>query len=490
LDWGFGFIKNQKNIIMILPNNGTVIIIDDQPEDVKELIAALSKEKIPFVHYKEEDLSDLPETPIENVRLIFLDLELVTDSYIGSKNITAPIKTRLIKILKPQTPYALVIWSKKESEYKKAILKDFENEFSAYKPIFCTSLPKSDIIGKKGAINRIKNELETEIKRFKSFNAFLIWESIVNESAGKLTNGVTTLYPPDQNWDNKTRFLLYKLAEAYSGKAIKGFSDIKQLKNALYTLTLSFTENIENLIDQRIDDLFKDLISDKEQDVDNFTTVINKLLLISDGSDDISQPGNLFFPREESSLRHQNNEKKFVEGKEAITRIPSEKQKFAMEGLEKNYRSERQNIEEFISETNKVTNEIVVSGLHETVYKDEKLKNEILDTVIPIKLNITPLCDYAQEKAKLFRILPGVLIKSSYRNNLNLSSAYLYSSDANFRIEGIDYMFLYDFRFLYSLNKKKMNGYIVKYRLKQQLLSDIQVKLGAHVNRSGVLYIS
>ncbi len=203
---------------MILPNNGKVVIIDDQPKDVIELISALSKEKVPFVHYKEEDLSDLPDTPIENVRLIFLDLELITDTYISVKNITSPIKTRLMRVLKPHTAYALIIWSKKENEYKQALLDDFETEFSAYKPIFHTSLPKADIIGKKGAMDKIKKELKIEISKFKSFNAFLIWESIVNESSGKLTNEIASLYPPNTEWDNKTKFLLYKLAVAYSGK--------------------------------------------------------------------------------------------------------------------------------------------------------------------------------------------------------------------------------------------------------------------------------
>ena len=475
---------------MILPNNGSVIIIDDQPEDVKELIGALSKEKIPFVHYKEEDLSDLPDSPFENVRLIFLDLELITNVYVDPKNITGPIKTRLMKIIKPGTPYALVIWSKKENDYKDAILKDFETEFIAYKPIFCTSLPKGDIIGKAGAIERIKAELEAEIANFKSFNAFLIWEAMVNESSGKLTNEIVSLYPPDKDWNDKTKFLLYKLAEAYSGKAVHGFPDTKQLKNALYTLTLSFTENIENLIDKRIGSSFSGLISSKEHHVDNFVTVINKLLLISDGNNDITQPGNLFLSKEQLEIQAKKNEDEFARAKERISKIPKERQEDALSREEKSYKKQKLSIEELVAGGLKVSNDIVVSALHETAYKNDKLRREILQTTVSIKLNITPLCDYAQEKATLFRILPGVMIKSEYRQHLNSSTAYAYSSDADFRIDGIDYMFQFDFRYLYSLKKEAMSGFVVKYRLKQQLLSDIQVKLGAHINRSGVLYIS
>lgn len=475
---------------MILPNNGKVIIIDDQPKDVIELIAALSKEKVPFVHYKEEDLSDLPETPIENVRLVFLDLELITDTYVDSKNITAPIKTRLIRVLKPNTPYALVIWSKKESTYKDALIKDFEGEFSNYKPIFHTSLPKAEIIGQSGAMSRIKKELEKEIAKFKSFNAFLIWESIVNESSGKLTNEITSLFPSDSNWDKKTKFLLYKLAIAYSGKAADGFPDIKQLKNALYTLTMSISESIESSIDKQINESFKGLISNEIQKIDNFTSVINKLLLLSDINDDVRQPGNLYFPYEEQSLVFQKNEESFTKSITKVSLISADKKSVALEGIQKRYNSEKEKIEVATAVIKKTTNNIVASGLKEIVNKDDTLQKEILENAIPIELNITPLCDYAQEKAKRYRILPCAMVKSVYRDHLNTSPAYLYITDADIRIDGVDYLMLFDFRFLYTLNKTEIESRIVKYRLKQQLLSDIQIKLGAHVNRSGVLFVT
>jgi hypothetical protein len=475
---------------MILPNNGKVVIIDDQPKDVIELISALSKEKVPFVHYKEEDLSDLPDSPIENVRLIFLDLELITDTYLSAKNVTSPIKTRLMRVLKPHTAYALIIWSKKENDYKQALLDDFENEFSAYKPIFHTSLPKADIIGKKGAMDKIKKELKIEISKFKSFNAFLIWESIVNESSGKLTNEIASLYPPNNEWDNKTKFLLYKLAVAYSGKTVKNFDEIQQLKNALYTLTLTFTDNIDNSIDKLINRAFSDLISSTEQHINDFTTVINKLLLISDGNDDVTQPGNLFFPDVELQVRDGKNENDYISRKSACFKIPEEKQEIALSGIEKSYKSEKQKIKETIASTKKTNNEITVSALKESSYSDEVLVKQILDSVVPIELNITPLCDYAQEKAKRYRILPGVMIKSLYREHLNFSPSYLYISDADFRIDNCDYLLIFDFRFLYSLLKKELEGKIVKFRLKQQLLSDIQIKLGSHVNRSGVVFVN
>ncbi len=255
-------------------------------------------------------------------------------------------------------------------------------------------------------------------------------------------------------------------------------------------MTLTFTDNIDNSIDKLINKSFSDLISSTEQHIDDFTTVMNKLLLISDGNDDVTQPGNLFSPDMEIQIRNCKNEDDLIKRKTGISRIPEAEQKDALSGIEKSYKYEKQKIKEAIASSKKTINEITVSALKESLYSDEVLIKQILETVVSIELNITPLCDYAQEKAKRYRILPGVMIKSGYREHLNFAPSYLYISDADFRIDNVDYLFLFDFRFLYSLVKKEMEEKIVKCRLKQQLLSDIQIKLGSHVNRSGVVFVN
>jgi hypothetical protein len=474
---------------MILPNNGKVVIIDDIFSEVKDLISALSKEKVSYLFYTSLDGSDLPTEPIDNVRLVFLDLE-ITDIPVSKKDITGPIKTRLQKIIFPNTPYVLIIWSKKQSKYLAALKNDFEDEFKNYKPIILLALPKKKLISSKNPIGVILEALTEKFKKFKSFNAFLVWESIVNESSGKLTNEILTLYPANTSWDKKTKFILYKLAIAYSGKAADSFDDIKQLKNALYTLTYTYTDSIENLIDKVITNKFSGLISKDSKKIANFTSMINKLLLISESNDDATQPGNLFFCINESETLLQKNEDSFVQSKTNIAKLRKDIQASAISSKEKIYNKTKQEITEIISRRKKEFNEITVSSLNNNVYKNDILKTEILESIIGIELNITPLCDYAQEKAKCYRILPGVLIKSKYRKHINVKSSYLYLSDADFRIIDNDYLFLFDFRYLHSTSKVLLKLRSAKYRIKQQLLSDIQVKLGSHINRSGVLYVS
>lgn len=477
---------------MILPNNGKVVIIDDQPKDVIELIASLSKEKIPFVHYKEEDLSDLPETPIENVRLIFLDLQLVSDTYMPEKNITSPIKTRLMRIIKPRTPYALVIWSGKEDQYKKALLEDFESEFRDYKPIICTSLPKSNIIGKEGAMGKIKKELEAEIEKFKSFNAFLVWEAIVNEASGKLTNDLTSLYGVDDSWNDKTKYLLHKLSVAYAGKTTINHNDIAQLKNAMYTLSMTLSDNIENAINETIDSKFSGLISVIPQTINNLNSMVNKLLLISDSWDDSLQPGTLFFCIPELEYFIERNKEDWKARKQGIENLKPDKREVALSSTEKKFSQLESDLQKKINEKRALQNRITFDSLIEKIKKDKEnvdLRNAILSSSVGLEINITPLCDYAQEKAVLFRMLPGIMIKAKYREYINNNSAFTYKLDGDFRIDNVDYFILFDFRCLYAVEKKELSRRHVKYRIKQQLLSDIQVKLSSHINRAGVLFV-
>jgi hypothetical protein len=105
-----------------------------------------------------------------------------------------------------------------------------------------------------------------------------------------------------------------------------------------------------------------------------------------------------------------------------------------------------------------------------------------------IEVNITPLCDYAQNKAERYRLLPGVMIKSEYRKKLT-KTTFGYISDADFNINGDTYLLILDFRFLYSVLLEDINKRKTIVRLKQQLLSDIQVKFGSHINRAGIIYV-
>jgi hypothetical protein len=118
----------------------------------------------------------------------------------------------------------------------------------------------------------------------------------------------------------------------------------------------------------------------------------------------------------------------------------------------------------------------------------EKLKT-IFSDAIKIELNISPICDYAQNKMPCCRLLPGFLITENNIEFLLKSNAFNYISDAKIDIKGEKYFFIFDFRLLHSSAESMTKKRISNFKLRQQLLADIQLKLGSHINRAGVLYL-
>jgi len=46
-----------------------------------------------------------------------------------------------------------------------------------------------------------------------------------------------------------------------------------------------------------------------------------------------------------------------------------------------------------------------------------------------------------------------------------------------------------DFRYFTSVKADELKGKNVLFRIRKELLSDIQIKLSSHINRTGVLYL-
>ena len=146
---------------------------------------------------------------------------------------------------------------------------------------------------------------------------------------------------------------------------------------------------------------------------------------------------------------------------------------------------EQQNLDFRVKSQDKIYNNIINSLLEEA--NREGLRKEIINNCIKLELNISPICDYAQQKMPCCRILPGLFIEKKYP--IKKTNAFNYISDAEIRLDGIDYLLVFDFRYLYSVSNSVSKKRQSNFKLRQQLLADIQIKLGSHINRAGVLYL-
>ncbi len=478
---------------MILPTNGKVVVFDDQYSQVKSLLSVLSKERVPYLYYQDETGEDLPEKPIKNVRLVFLDIQLISGQTLSNHNIISAIAIRLNKILEKENNYILIYWSTKENKYKDLLEKTFNDQLKEYKPIITLSLDKTEALKpENNTIELIIQEIKDKSEDFKLFKVFALWENLVNNSAGHLINDFTNFISKDESWDESTKYLLYKLSQAYSGKTINDKAENEKLKDALFTLNHTLIDTIEDRISKTINEkkeTLNDIILDKKTSNQDFGSVINNKLLISEMEFKGNIPGTFFLIEDELKQKKEILKQK-LEGIINNDKIPDDKRKGVIEKAKKKYSEEIKNLEFFERNVEKNYKIIVNSLVTIDSEKERKvLRDSILESSMKIELNISPLCDYAQEKMQCARIVPGLLLDIGYKEQLSTTNMYNYISDCEIRFRDKDYYLLFDFRFLYSKPETILKRRIAHNKIKHQLLADIQLKLGSHVTRSGVLYV-
>jgi hypothetical protein len=421
---------------MILPNNGKVVIIDDVPDEVLSLMSALSKEGIPFHYYHEEDGSDLPSQPIENVRLIFLDLMLISDDETTrDSQVIAAIAQRLKLILSVNNgPYALVIWSTKEKKYKSKLMKEFKGNLKAYKPLMTLSLDKTN----SHNLALIKRELKSKFLKFKSFNSFLTFEALVNKSVGELTNEFSSIYSTDNTWEKNIQGVFYSLAEGLAGKRVSSFNSSKLLKTSFTSLSMTLNDTIEkNIHSKKAITRLKKISSNPTKSLSEIAYLNTKLhLLVQDKGLEHRHTGNLYFTE---STSHDINE---------------------------------------------------IMTL--SVFKNAAVLTRAKTSPRLIELDVTPLCDYAQNKAKYTRLLPGVafpldgILIDDYLNKFKPDYVYLLCPPII--INNLPYWLFFDFRFLISnTSSELLSRRKPTFRLKSEMVTDIQTNLGKHINRPGII---
>ena len=88
----------------------SVCVVDDERRDYVPLLAALNRLYVSCLHFKGDDLAQLPADPFPGVRLVFQDLHLAGHT---GKTAAAHAANVFRRLVSPDTaPVVVVIWSK------------------------------------------------------------------------------------------------------------------------------------------------------------------------------------------------------------------------------------------------------------------------------------------------------------------------------------------------------------------------------------------
>jgi hypothetical protein len=92
----------------------SVCLVDDEEADYRPMLKALQNLHISCLHFEGNDLTQLPDTPFDSLRIVFTDLHLISSLGKTGASHTANVFRRLVSV--DTTPVVVVIWSKFSDE--------------------------------------------------------------------------------------------------------------------------------------------------------------------------------------------------------------------------------------------------------------------------------------------------------------------------------------------------------------------------------------
>ncbi|MCK9425383.1 MAG: hypothetical protein M0Q21_04995 [Ignavibacteriaceae bacterium] len=448
---------------MSIPQNGNVIIVDDQLEnEALPLMKALSQEGISYSYYSGR-LDELPIIPRKGIRLLFLDLKLegIPGTFDSNDIVQSvkPVVERLISI--NNGPYIILGWTDTPGLLKVVV------ESLHLKPLAYISMDKSECLSSPFPLRKIKKKLHQKILTLGKIGLIFQWENFANESAYLTTNSLLDIV----NDKEKLSDVLYKISEAYLGEHIKDVKPIVKKRALFYTLNNFLQDTArKNIIGLELRK-YNDLVLSNNP-VRNHLSKLNAKFLINSSPNKIIIPGNIY-------LSHN------MDVNTICKMILSEK--LEIDQVKKDVNKE-------LSKNAAVWSKLPKPQRDLQVETETNLRlPSIIREFKKIFLEITPVCDFSQNNFMVHRVVSGLLFPARllvYLKENSIEGAYYISKKFFYEKNSEEYQFLIYFRGFLTLPKKELKKLNPLISLNQELLFDIQHRVGNHMSRPGVLTVS
>lgn len=434
----------------MIPLNGRIAIVDDKIDQALPLMRVFAKNNIPYVYYKGNDVDYLPEQPENDIRILFLDLNLLDGRDNQPKEIRSTLYSAISHIISSDNyPYLLILWSRQEKEYKGLLEDLFANDLKNCSPIAILDWIKSDFFPNfsdeeenKEDEYKILDELKKVLVSLPAYSYLMQWENCVHNSADTTIQDIFHDYHSHDNWEDNANCILNMFAKSYLEQNYKDASIEDKAKASLLFLNDVYHDTIESKVIacafSNEDDLPDNVNEEYKKEI---AAKINGCLLLSNQFASPSQPG-CVLPIELTK----GNENYFHE------------------------------LFSYCFNKKDLSN------------KDARLlKKEIYKTLQPCEVVVTPACDYAQKKVKYDRLIHGVIINADFKDYVNSQSDAFYVSPV-FALEKQECIIVLNFRYLITYDEYSQCQYPNPlFRIRDSILAEIQSKLARHISRQGVM---
>lgn len=521
---------------LLLPKGGSIVVIDDQYQEAKPLIDLLAQNGYSSIYFN-GDISSLPANPIDRVRILFADIQLIPA--LSPDQYASMITDQMDKLISDDNgPFVMIVWSNMEQVFADTVQARITAPNYKRKPIAFLKLNKADYFDsdvtnleldgleellqtrfdnddtifildtirdksitttnkklKRDALRKISKKISDALKEYNAFQLLIQWENLIFSVTTHFTANISSIYTINEFWDFNFKNILSRLAEAQVGQHLPSLKKEDFIFNSIKTLNTAFSDFINSESIEKIK-------------IDNSTYSLykNSGLKHSIGSDVCTILWNEF----QNYQLYINDIKKGADcnSLEKIGKIlpPTSPQSTLVNSTIKLYKdcTPQLNARLFIDLATKrpiqpgLVYEIkVLPKSKQRFLKQTYLKKEVDDVITReeltdikfVELEVSPNCDYAQKKWLKYRTISGILCPIEVLNKYELKTDDSFYISPTIKYEDRLYKIVFSFKLLKAVDIEEMENRAKKvlFRIKNEPMADIISKLAGHGSRIGLI---
>ncbi len=261
---------------------------------------------------------DLPEKPLDGVRIVFLDL--VFSGWPLDTPVSGAVESVMRRAVDPKKngPFVLILWTNKsrEAEAAKKALRESGFKFTS------AMMKKRECGNEEGEfdLEKIRAGVQKSVKDASALQLFMLWENSVRRACGGIVRKLSDLHGADaecggagapardtdrrdadsvdREWDGKLLEAIGGLARAVGGGRAAGLEPAKVAEKALYALNTALGDAIHRETRGSLRSSAPDLGAPRapgrnRANADDYVGKINNWRLTSDAGDEPA-PGSVY----------------------------------------------------------------------------------------------------------------------------------------------------------------------------------------------------
>jgi len=465
-----------------------VCIIDDEREEYLPLIQALGRLRIGSIHVAGDKVEDLPDEPLSGLRLVFLDMKLGTE---GDDNmVTAHTAQVFSRVVSPTSaPLVVVVWTK-----HKDLIETFRQRlFDAYPEyqgrLLFTRIEKPTD-GSYTSAEVLRELVSAELKKYYPSEILWRWEQLVHDAATATTEEIC------RHATKRTQVNNADSEEAGTAKLQKGLSEILQILilaeaeqniapetafvDLLSVLNPLHNDRLEHGVELGDAKAAEPLIPAQPVDAtDEEKLELNSMLMIArQGNEPPFRPGVVFRVTNSESFETRLG----ISMHEVFGELLCVPKPQGYKNLKARLKS---------GNLDMAQREEVQAQIREKEAEIEKSTKDWLSKCVPILIDVSPSCDFAQRKPRLAKLLSALMVPHGTEIKCQEEQGAFRRLPV-VKIHGFEgtWDIVVCSRFGFNISPIQAPADLeVIYRLREPILIDVRAWSSAQDSRIGYLYI-